>query len=99
MLEGNLLVRLHLNAEQTHIRHDDDEIYFRPQTSIPRSQIERMQRHPVVGAGREHVEHVTLPGGCAVVDEGRNQTRHCSIESRSQMAFNMVSGTRKPSSM
>src|SRR5262245_799055 len=78
LLERDELVRLHLDAQYAEIRNDDDEVDLRPQTSIPRRKIERVQGHPVVRPGGEKVEDIPLPRGGTIVEEGWYQSRHCS---------------------
>src|SRR5205823_5546393 len=54
IFECDPIVRFHLNTKDSRIRDDDQEIDLRSKTPIPRSQIQRMQCDPVVGAAGKH---------------------------------------------
>ena len=47
-VKTDVFVRFDFDAEHPCVWHDDYEIQFRPQPTIPRSQVERVENHPVI---------------------------------------------------
>ena len=66
-VEVNIRMGFYFNAKNAYIGRNDNKIDFSPKAAIPRREIQRVERHPIIRAGGEQVEHVALAGWRALV--------------------------------